>query len=81
MTQCVLSLEQTVLAAIDAASIDKTVPVTPATEVLTVIDSLGFFTALTAIQEAMGLAFEPQQLLQLFRCRSVGDLIDVLAEF
>jgi acyl carrier protein len=72
-------LEQTVLAAMSAASVDKAVSITLDTTVLEVVDSLGLFIALTDIQDGMGLTLEPAEILRLFRCRSIADIIQTLA--
>ena len=81
MPQTTRLLEQTVLAAMSAASANKEAAVTSATEVLQLVDSLGFFLALTDVQEATGLLLGPAQLLQLLRCRSIADIVATLESY
>jgi amino acid adenylation domain-containing protein len=78
MLQRTPPLEQAVLAAMSAASIDKTAAITSSTEILQLVDSLGFFIALTDIQDATGLSLDPAQLLQVLRCRSIADMVATL---
>ncbi|MET0535642.1 MAG: hypothetical protein ABW171_15610 [Steroidobacter sp.] len=69
------------LDAMRAACANKEFEITAATEILQIVDSLGFFIALTDIQDATGLPLGPPQLLQLLRCRSIADIVAVLETY
>jgi hypothetical protein len=66
-------IEKTVIEAIRAASATGAKP-TRDTEVFQLVDSLGLVTALANIQAALQLSLEPEQLIAVFACRSIGDL-------
>lgn len=67
-------IEQIVIEAITAASTASAI-LTCETEVFQVVDSLGLVTALANIQAALQLSLEPEQLIGIYACRSVGDLV------
>jgi hypothetical protein len=69
-----LVIEQIVIEAITAASTAGAI-VTRDTEVFQVVDSLGLMTALANIQAALQLLLEPEQLIGIYACRSIGDLV------
>lgn len=78
MSQRRESVECTVLAAMNKNSIYKSIEVTRGTELLRLVDSLGLMITLTDIQESLGIDLDPQQYLQLFNCRLIGDVVAVL---
>ncbi len=67
-------IEQIVIEAITAASSAGAI-LTRDTEVFQVVDSLGLVTALANIQAALHLLLEPEQLIGIYACRSIGDLV------
>jgi hypothetical protein len=65
-------IEEIVIEALTPAS--RVGSVTRDTEILHLVDSLGLVTALASIQAALHLSLEPEQLIDIFACRSISDL-------
>jgi acyl carrier protein len=67
-------IEQIIIEAITAASTAGAI-LTLDTEVFQVVDSLGLVTALANIQAALQVSLGPEQLIEIYACRSIGDLV------
>jgi acyl carrier protein len=78
MTERRPSIERAVIAAMTAWRIDPQIDVTTSTEVLTVLDSMGMLSAVLEFQEALQLHLEPEEVVGIFKCRSVGDIVAAL---
>lgn len=72
------AVEQVVIDAMLAASVDKSLPVSRDTEVLRVVDSLGLMMGLAKIQTALNIKLAPRETIAALQARSIGDLALVL---
>lgn len=71
------TLERIVIDALSAVSVDAATA-TRDTELLQLVDSLGLVMALANVQEALGVALEPDEIIDVFQCRSIADVATVL---
>lgn len=71
------TLERIVIDALSAVSVDAATA-TRDTELLQLVDSLGLVMALANVQEALGVALEPDEIIDVFQCRSITDVATVL---
>jgi acyl carrier protein len=74
------TIRQTVSAALAKGGADKSTEVTLGSDILQRMDSLGLMIAFADIQDSLGLKFEPEQLMQLFLCQSIDDMVAVIEE-
>ena len=72
------SVSTAVISAISAASPDRSVEVTPVTEVLGIVDSLGLLTALMDIQHELQLALDAEDVIEVFGSRTIAEIVAVL---
>jgi acyl carrier protein len=80
MSETTRSIEHVVIAALRVACRTPPDAITGETEVLEIVDSLGFFTALLEVQYHLEFSPEPVQIVDLLRCRTVKDLCAMLEE-
>lgn len=71
------ALERIVVDALSAVSADAATA-TRETEVLQLVDSLGLVMALSNVQEALDVALDPDEIIEVFQCRSIADVAVVL---
>lgn len=52
--------------------------VTVDTEVLQLVDSIGLVIALAEVQDALAIELEPHEIIEVFHCRTLGDVASAL---
>lgn len=71
------ALERIIIDALSAVSVEAATA-TRESEVLQLVDSLGLVMALANVQEALDVSLEPDEIIQVFQCRSIADVALVL---
>src|SRR5581483_5243435 len=80
MTQRTESIAEAVVAAVAKAGADEAMEGASGAQILQRMDSLRLMIAFADIQDRLAVKFEPEQLMQLFLCQSVEDIVAVLEE-
>lgn len=70
------AIERVVIHAFAAAAPDQ--PVTRDSEILQLVDSIGVLMVVSAIQTKLEMRLQPLEIIRLFQCHAVGDVIEVL---
>ena len=78
MTKRTDAMAEAVVAAITKSSADESIEGACGAEMLQRMDSLRRMIAFAYIQDALGVRFEPKQIMQLFLCQSIEDMVAVL---
>jgi acyl carrier protein len=71
------ALERIIIDALAAVSVEAATA-TRESEVLQLVDSMGLVMALANVQEALDVSLEPDEIIQVFQCRSIADVAVVL---
>lgn len=71
------TLERIVIDALSTVSADAATA-SRDTELLQLVDSLGLVMALASVQEALDVALEPDEIIDVFQCRTIADVAIVL---
>lgn len=76
----ITSIQQRVIEALAGAANTDSGGIDGRTEIVLLVDSLRFLMALSEIQEVLGIVLEPDQVLELLRCRSIADIANKLEQ-
>lgn len=71
------TLERIVIDALSTVSADAATA-SRDTELLQLVDSLGLVMALASVQEALDVALEPDEIIDVFQCRTIAEVATVL---
>ena len=80
MSETRSTIERVVIATVAARCVDRPIDVSVETEVLSVLDSMGMMSALVEFQDALQLELEPEAIIRIFKCRRIGEIVEVLEE-
>lgn len=71
------ALERIIIDALSAVSVEAATA-TRESEVLQLVDSMGLVMALANVQESLDVSLDPDEIIQVFQCRSIADVAVVL---
>lgn len=71
------TLERILIDALSAVGAD-TVATTRDSDISHLVDSLGLVMALANLQDALGFTLEPDEIIDVFQCRAIADVVEVL---
>src|SRR5579859_2120474 len=80
MTKSTDAIAEAVVGALTRASAGKSIEGACGAEVLQGMDSFRLMIAFADIQDQLGVRFESEQVMQLFLCQSIEDMVAVLEE-
>ncbi len=67
------ALERIIIDALSAVSVDAATA-TGESELSQLVDSMGLVMALANVQEALDVSLEPDEIINVFQCRSIADV-------